>query len=81
MVRAKFYVSAVTPGTITDAQGNFIGKAITLCPVTTGSAENEQFYNMTPGGVIQLSTINEDAAAQFVPGQQCYVDFTFIPAE
>ena len=29
-----------------------------------------------PGGQIQLGTINPDAAAQFVPGRQFYVDFT-----
>jgi hypothetical protein len=78
-VRAKFYVGTVTPGTITDAQGNTVGKTITLNPVTSGSVENEQFYKMTPGGAIQLSTVNEDAAAQFEPGRTFYVDFT--PAE
>jgi hypothetical protein len=70
-VRAKFVVQTVNPGTVSDG----IGKTITLLPVTSGSAENEQFYRMTPGGAITLSTINEEAAAQFEPGKAMYVDF------
>jgi hypothetical protein len=51
-----------------------------LEPVTSGSPENESFYKYTPGGKISLSTINADAAKQFVPGQYYYVDFTAATA-
>lgn len=74
-VRAKFTVQSITPGAITDGEG----KTITLHPVTSGSKENEDFYKLTPGGSISLSTINEEAAKQFEVGKSYYVDFS--PAE
>lgn len=74
-VRAKFTVQVVTP-----LDGG--GAKVQLSPVTTGSAENEQFYKLTPGGEITLSTVNENAAAYFTAGQAYYVDFTLasVPA-
>lgn len=67
-VRAKFTVMEVT---------NYAeGSKIILRPVVDGSPENEEFYKWTPSGEIELSTINPDAATQFVPGQDYYVDFT-----
>lgn len=68
-VRAKFKVQSVT-----ESEGGL--KTANLTPVTSGSPENERFFKWTPGGQIQLGTINPDAAAQFVPGRQFYVDFT-----
>jgi hypothetical protein len=67
-VRAKFKCSGKTD----DGQ-------VELSPVTSGSAENEQFYKWTPGGQIRLSTVNEAALAEFVVGKEFYVDF--IPVE
>lgn len=52
------------------------GAEVTLRPVVGNSDENARFYKATPGGQIQLSTINEQAAAQFKPGRDYYVDFT-----
>lgn len=69
MVRAKFYVASVL------SDDNNLA-TVRLHPVTSGSKENDEFYKWTPGGEIVLSTINESAAAQFVPGKQFYVDFT-----
>lgn len=67
-VRAKFRVIGVIP--------NEDGSAtINLMPVISGSPENEQFYKMTPGGNISLSTINKAAAEQFTDGAEFYVDF------
>ena len=68
-VRAKFKVVSVT-------QGENGTNSVRLQPVTGGSPENEAFYKWTPSGQIELSTINADAAAQFAPGAQFYVDFT-----
>ena len=70
-VRAKFTVKSVT-----HYQN---GANVLLEPVTGGSKENESFYKYTPGGKIELSTINPEAAKQFVPGKEMYVDFS--PAE
>ncbi len=70
-VRAKFKVESVL-----QTQN---GHSVQLQPVTTGSEENKTFYKYTPGGKIELSTVNVAAAEQFVPGKEFYVDFT--PAE
>ncbi len=72
MTRAKFKVTEVT-----EREGG--GHEVKLLPVTGGSPENESFYKWTPGGNISLGTINEEAAKQFKPGKEFYVDFT--PAE
>lgn len=68
-VRAKFRVNSVMY-----MEGGTA--AIKLSPVTTGSEENKAFYKWTPCGSIDLQTINEEAAKQFVPGAEFYVDFT-----
>ena len=68
-IRAKFKVQSVT-----ESEGGL--KTANLVPVTSGSPENEKFFKWTPGGQIQLSTLNPDAGAKFVPGRQFYVDFT-----
>lgn len=68
-VRAKFKVLSVT-----ESEGNL--KSARLQPVTSGSPENAEFYKWTPGGQIELSTMNPAAAEQFVPGKEFYVDFT-----
>lgn len=71
-VRAKFRCESVT----INANGT---KTAKLFPVTSGSDENKEFYKWTPGGSIDLSTLNEAAAEQFVPGREFYVDFTEAP--
>ena len=67
-VRAKFEVQSVT--------NSKSGATIALSPVTCGSPENESFFKYTPCGEIKIGTINPDAATQFAPGKQFYVDFT-----
>lgn len=49
---------------------------IVLNAVTSGSDENKGFFEATPSGSIQMGIVNKDAAAQFVPGQEYYVDFS-----
>ncbi len=68
-VRAKFKVVSVT-----ESEGG--NKSVKLQPVTGGSPENESFFKWTPYGEINMGTINQEAAEQFKPGQQFYVDFT-----
>lgn len=67
-VRAKF--------TVGEKAETVEGVAIKLSPVVSGSEENKAFYRWTPGGSILLSTVNKDAAAEFVVGKEYYVDFT-----
>jgi hypothetical protein len=47
-----------------------------LSPVTSGSDENKKFYEATPGGKIELGTVNGEALKQFAIGDEFYVDFT-----
>ncbi|AOY88635.1 hypothetical protein BKP64_10895 [Marinobacter salinus] len=67
-VRAKFKVESVTKFDN--------GNSVKLSPVTSGSEENESFFHYTPFGTIEIGTINENAAADFTPGAEFYVDFT-----
>ena len=67
-VRAKFRVESVTKFEH--------GNSVKLSPVTAGSKENDSFFHYTPFGAIEIGTINEEAAKQFVPGAEFYVDFT-----
>jgi len=71
MVRAKFHCHSVLD--------NGPGKTIELAPVYSGSDENKQFFAATPGGSVHLYCVNPDAAAQFKPGTEFYVDFTPVP--
>lgn len=68
-VRAKFKVNSIT-----QYEGG--AASIKLNPVTTGSDENKAFYKYTPCGSIDLQTVNEEAAKQFVVGAEFYVDFS-----
>ncbi|AGK52025.1 hypothetical protein [Bacillus sp. 1NLA3E] len=49
---------------------------VVLQPVFGNSDENKKFWQYTPTGRIELSTINTDAAEQFEVGKEYYVDFT-----
>jgi len=68
-VTAKFKVEEINQ--------NANGKTIKLRPVYSQdvNSENGKFYKQTPGGEISLSTVNEEAAAQFEVGKEMYVDF------
>jgi len=67
-VRAKFQVDSV--------EHTVGGATVKMTPVINGSDENKQFYKWTPSGSITLATVNPEAAKQFEPGKQFYVDFT-----
>lgn len=73
MVRAKFRVDSVTHNA---PQGGKKTVTIQMFPVYGNSEENKKFWQYTPGGSIQLQTVNADAAAQFEPGDEFYIDFT-----
>lgn len=52
------------------------GENIILQPVYGDSPENKDFFKYTPGGKIELFTINKSASDAFIPGKEYYVDFT-----
>lgn len=58
------------------SQVSIDGYEIVLTPVTSGSKENESFYRLTPGGQINLMTVNSDAVKEFEYGKPYYIDFT-----
>jgi len=71
MVRAKF-VCRLVEKTYPEANYN----TVVLDPVTTGSKENEAFYEATPGGGIELQIVKNETAQLFEVGKEYYVDFT-----
>lgn len=74
-MRAKFRLVSVTE-TKHWQQGRPNLKTLKLQPVSGGSPENEAFYAATPGGHIELATVNADAVAEMQLGADYYVDFT-----
>lgn len=74
-VRAKFEVVGVTKRKGWDRQKPWLYD-VKLQPVVGNSEENKKFYAATPGGAIEISTINEEAANYLEPGKQFYIDFT-----
>lgn len=67
-VRAKFICRSA------NAEGDT--NRLTFEVVTSGSAENDQFFKYTPGGEINLFVVSDETAAAFVEGEEYYVDFT-----
>ena len=59
-----------------NASGEPNGGTVRLTPVVSGSEENRQFFQYTPGGVLQFQTINKAAFDQFKLGSEYYVDVT-----
>jgi hypothetical protein len=74
-VRAKFKVQSITTTLHWQADKGHMG-TVRLQPVSGGSDENKRFYEATPAGQIELGTLNQEALAMFVIGQEFYVDFT-----
>lgn len=72
MVRAKFRVTEKI-----ERENGYYG--VVLYPVVGGSEENKEFWKATPGGKIEMFSVNQKAIENFKVGQEFYVDFT--PAE
>lgn len=72
--RAVFIVTSVTQ------YAGFAGSTIIFSPVNPqlGSSDFKQFWEATPNGEIKMQITNPDAAQQFKPGKEFYVDFTEI---
>jgi hypothetical protein len=75
-VRAKFVVNSIERKKHWDRTKGEETQTIKLTPVVGGSEENKAFYAATPGGHIELCTLNEDAGKQFELGKEYYIDFT-----
>ena len=62
MVRCKFKCESVKDG------------RVILRAVTSGGSENDEFFKWTPNGLLDLSTVNEPALAQFTVSAEYYID-------
>lgn len=71
-VRAKFWVQSNKK----EGESENEGCTIILHPVVGNSEDNKSFYKWTPAGYITLTTINPEAAKQFIEGKEYYVDFS-----
>ena len=62
---------------VTEITQREFGKSIKLQPVYSSDPESEngKFYKQTPGGNIELTTVNDEAAKEFEIGKEYYVDF------
>lgn len=69
-VRAKFFVQEITQA--------IHGGKVKLGAVCRGE-DNKQWASATPWGSIEMGISNESALAQFVPGDEVYVDFSPAP--
>ncbi len=49
---------------------------ISFSPVYTGSDENKEFFQSTPGGTISFYCVNPPAFNSFTQGEEYYIDFT-----
>jgi hypothetical protein len=76
--RAKFTLLEKTEFKATQSE---MGYKLKFTAVSGGSEENEKFFKWTPSASIEMATVNAEAAKQFVPGQQYYVDFSLAEAE
>jgi len=65
-MRAKFKVDQIYKNE---------GKLV-MSPVSCGSEENDKFFQYTPCGSLEISTINEEALKGFEEGGEYYLDFT-----
>lgn len=64
MVRAKFWVEKKDE------------TSVHLRAVYSGSKENDEFFEATPNGTIELEIVNSSALEKFKEGEEYYVDFT-----
>lgn len=78
MTRAKFVCQSVSKSKHWNgsSENKFLYTA-KLNPVTGNSDENKKFWEATPSGQIELTSILTDA---FEPGKEYYVDFTPVEA-
>ena len=67
-IRCKFKCSEVK---LTKAGGEVI-----LEPVTSGSPENEEYFQFTPYGKLTFGLIKTETAQRFLPEQEYYLDIT-----
>lgn len=76
-VKLKFKVVEQTQRQNWNGSATPIG-SVKLSPVTGGSDENKSFYEATPGGSIEFSTINDAALKSLPIGAEVYVTLDVV---
>jgi hypothetical protein len=74
IVRAKFKVESKKETKHWDKQKPNL-TTVELSVVTGGSPENQRFFDSTPGGRIEMSSVSKDVADRLVLGEEYYIDF------
>lgn len=54
-------------------------KTVRMKPVSSGAAENQQFYAAVPKGLLELDLLRAEAASGFVLGREYYLEITEAP--
>lgn len=54
----------------------YITSKVVLIPVTGNSEENQNFFQATPTGKLEMNMVNQSAAEQFEVGKEYFVDFS-----
>lgn len=75
MIKAKFKVLSKIKTESYDSKNQkpTFGYQLNAFPVYAGSEENDQYFNATPGGKLELLTLNKAAADQLEPGDEFYM--------
>lgn len=68
-VRCKFIVDSVT-------KTRYGSAIVKMSPVTTGSEENKKFWEYTPSGSFEISTVKDSVVEQFEVGKEYYFDIS-----
>lgn len=72
-IRAKFMVQEIAEC--------FGGRRLTASVVYGGSEENDRYFEATPSGSLELTTLRGDVLEGFKPGTQFHVDITLAEPE
>lgn len=74
-IRCKFECKSVEK--YKEYQGKILYNA-KFYPVTSGSEENKKFFEYTPSGNLEVSSIS---CEKFEPGKEYYLDISEVPEE
>lgn len=77
-VRAKFICQRLENQKY---QGGENTKIVLTAVTAYNSPEDKPFWDATPTGTIELSTVNQFAVKHFVPGKKYFIDFIEAPEE
>ncbi len=72
-MRCKFVCSYIQKQEYGDGK---VGYVVGFSVVYSGSEENKKFFTLTPGGQLNLYTVNEAVASKLEMGKEYYIDIS-----